>query len=85
MTIYPIGVKTNFWERIHTDMPLPCPLQSVDVTAKAIIKGLKKEKQRIYTSKAFSFIWNVNRILPFLIWSYQKFHQSLFMKWRRKN
>ena len=87
MTVYPIGVKTNFWERIHIDMPLPRPLQSVDVTAKAIIKGLKKERQRVYTSKAFSFIWVVNRILPFLIWSYQKFHQSLFMKWlyKRKN
>ena len=81
MTVYPIGVKTNFWERIHADMPLPHPLQTVDITVKAIIRGLKKEKQRVYTSKAFSFIWCINRILPFLIWSYQKFYQVLFEKW----
>ena len=81
MTVYPIGVKTNFWERIHTDMPLPRPLQSADVTAKAIINGLKKEKQRVYTSKAFRLIWGMNRALPFLLWSYQKLHQSLFIKW----
>jgi hypothetical protein len=64
-------------------MPLPRPLQPVDVTAKAIINGLKKEKQRVYTSKAFYVLWGINRILPFLIWSYQKFHQSLFVKWLR--
>ena len=81
MTVYPIGVKTNFWERMHTDMPLPRPLQSAGVTAKAIINGLKKEKQRVYTSKAFYCIWGVNRLLPLLIWGYQKFHQSLFIKW----
>jgi short-subunit dehydrogenase len=83
MTVYPIGVKTNFWERIHTDMPLPRPLQSVEITARAIIRGLKKEKQRVYTSKAFRLIWSVNRVLPFLVWSYQKLYQLLFIKWLR--
>lgn len=83
MTVYPIGVRTNFWERIHIDMPLPRPLQAVDSVAKAIINGLAKEKRRVYTSKAFLFIWIINRILPFLIWGYQKFHQSLFSKWLR--
>ena len=83
MTVYPIGVKTNFWERIHTDMPLPRPLQSADVTARAIINGLLKDKQRVYTSRAFAFIWLINRVLPFLIWGYQKFHRALFIKWLR--
>ena len=83
MTVYPTGVKTNFWERIHTDMPLPRPLQSVDVTAKAIVNGLKKEKHRVYTSKAFYLLWGLNRVLPFLIWGYQKFQQSLFIRWLR--
>lgn len=83
MTVYPIGVKTNFWKRIHTDMPLPRPLQSVDVVVKAIINGLLKEKQRVYTSRVFYYIWGANRLLPFLIWIYQKFHQFKFIKWMR--
>lgn len=83
MTVYPIGVKTNFWERIHTDMPLPRPLQSADTVAKAIIRGIKKEKRRIYTSKAFWIMWGINRTVPFLIWIYQNIHRVKFIKWLR--
>ncbi|MCL2775225.1 MAG: SDR family NAD(P)-dependent oxidoreductase [Oscillospiraceae bacterium] len=77
MTVYPIGVKTNFYERIHTDMPLPRPFQSADITAKTIINGLKRRKHRVYTSKAFLIIFTINRVLPFLVWSYQKFQQYI--------
>jgi short-subunit dehydrogenase len=73
MAVYPIGVKTNFFERIHTDMPLPRPLQSPNTAAKAIIKGLKKKKRRVYTSK-------LSYLLPFTFRAYQAIHKKKFIK-----
>jgi short-subunit dehydrogenase len=73
MGVYPIGVKTNFFERIHTDMPLPRPLQSPNTVAKAIIKGLEKKKRRVYTSK-------LSYLFPFSFWAYQMIHRNKFAK-----
>jgi len=81
MTVYPVGVKTNFWVRIHSHMPLPRPLQSVEASASAIILGLKLNKKRVYTARWFYLVWGVNRVLPFILWTYQKIYQSLFGRW----
>lgn len=81
MTVYPIGLKTNFWERIATDIPLPRPLQNADKAAKAVLAGLRKEKRVVYTSLWFRIAWGVNRFLPFLIPCYQRLHSWKFAKW----
>lgn len=85
MTVYPIGLKTNFWERAGTDIPLPRPLQTADAAAKAILVGLRKEKRKIYTSPFFQAIWVLNRIIPVFIALYQRLHKGKFAAWLGKH
>lgn len=84
MGVYPIGVNTPFWDHMDEDMPLPRPLQSPQRVADAIIKGLKKEKQRAYTSALFRVAWALNRVFPFMFYGYQRNHQRKFFAWLKK-
>ena len=81
MTVYPIGLKTNFWERIATDIPLPRPLQSADTAACAILKGLRGNKQAVYTSYPSRIALYINQFIPILIPTYQLINKLRFEKW----
>lgn len=50
MTAYPITMKTNFWNKLPQDIPIPKPIQKADVAARAILKGLGKNKKSVYTA-----------------------------------
>ena len=84
MTVYPMGMKTNFWERIATDIPLPRPLQSADAAARAVLKGLREEKQMVYTSLLSRATMDVNRAIPILIPIYQRINKLKFDRWLKK-
>ena len=81
MTAYPIGLNTNFWEKIAPDIPRPRPLQSADAAAYAIIEGLRKQKKTIYTSFASKLALRVNQVIPILIPAYQQIYKYKFNKW----
>lgn len=81
MTAYPIGMRTHFWERIATDIPLPRPLQSADAAAAAILKGLRDKKQTVYTSPASRLILSINHLLPFIVPAYQNINKLRFNRW----
>ncbi|MCL2576272.1 MAG: SDR family NAD(P)-dependent oxidoreductase [Defluviitaleaceae bacterium] len=83
MTVYPIGLKTNFWRRLPDNIPLPRPLQSADSAACAVIKGLQNEKRAVYTSPPSKIALRANGIIPFLIPSYQLINKKKFDKWRK--
>jgi short-subunit dehydrogenase len=81
MTAYPIGLRTNFWERIATDIPLPRPLQSADTAAVAILKGIKAEKRVVYTSISSRIALCVNQAIPVLVLLYQCINKRRYDKW----
>jgi len=85
MTVYPIGLKTNFWKRIATDIPLPRPLQSADTAAIAILKGLRGNKRTVYTSLSSRIALCVNQIIPVLIPAYQYVNKLRFDKWLERH
>ena len=84
MSAYPIGLRTNFWERIATDIPLPRPLRSADTAAIAILKGIKAEKRVIYTSLPSRIILCVNQVIPVLVPLYQSINKHRFYNWLKK-
>ncbi|MCL1863365.1 MAG: SDR family NAD(P)-dependent oxidoreductase [Defluviitaleaceae bacterium] len=75
MTVYPISLKTRFWGRIATDIPLPYPLQNADTAARAVLYGLRENKQTVYTSL-------VSRLAP-LIPLYQHIGKLRLERWMK--
>ena len=81
MTVYPIGLRTNFWKRIATDIPIPKPLQSADKAAVAILKGIKAQRQVVYTSHLSRLALFANKVIPVLVPVYQGVNKLRFKKW----
>ena len=81
MTVYPIGLKTGFWERIGPNIPLPRPLQTADAAAKAVLYGLRAKKRMVGTSLPAIFIWELNRLLPVFAIAYQMWNKMRYEKW----
>ena len=65
-TVYPVAVKTDFFDKAsgEDNTPMPWPRQKPKTVAKALIRGLEREKSKVYPSvlyrmaKPFSFIVN---------------------------
>lgn len=64
MTVYPIGTRTNFFEQ--ADAPLVYPLQTPQVVAAAIVRGIEQGKNRVYPSAAYRLASFINRFLPII-------------------
>ena len=79
--VYPIATKTEFFSTAADATPVPFPTQTPDTVAKAIIKGIKRNKRRIFPSKLFLLMININKILPFSLFLYQKIEQFKLNKW----
>jgi short-subunit dehydrogenase len=79
--VYPIATSTNFFLNAANQAPVPWPVQSADIVARHIVKGIEKEKRRINPSKTFIVLEKLNAILPFLCHIYSKIHAEKFKKW----
>jgi len=82
MTAYPIGLATNFWERIATNIPLPRPLQQPEDAARAILNGLRLEKRAVGSPPAATAVWALNRFLPLFVPLYQAWNKARFDNWQ---
>jgi len=83
MTAYPIGMDTNFWNHMPKNIPLPRPLQSADKAAVAILDGLRKNKQTVYTWQLSQLTLSVNHVIPIFFPAYKYFYKQCFQKWRK--
>jgi len=83
MTVYPIGMKTNFWKRMPANIPLSKPMQSPDAAARSILKGLQKNKPTVYTSPPAKIALQFNRVFPIIIPIYQYIRKIKFDKWAK--
>lgn len=84
-TVYPVATKTNFFKRAANAAPLPFPTQTPEQVAKAVVKGVRKEKRYIYPFASYGFfnwLWN---FLPFLKSGYLALEDRKFKKWLKQN
>jgi short-subunit dehydrogenase len=68
--VYPIATRTDFFNSAGSKAPFPS--QSTQTVARKILKGLDKNKQRIYPSILFKIYWRLAQWFPFLTTIYQK-------------
>lgn len=84
--VYPIATATNFFHNAADNTPVPWPTQSAGQVAKAIIRGIEKDRPSIYPSLVFRIIMQLNRFLPFIFPLYLLPQQNIFRAfWKSKS
>lgn len=67
--VYPIATRTCFFKNAGNS-PIPWPSQEASVVAKAILKGIRRNRNSIYPSKLFYSLTLLNKILPVILKGY---------------
>jgi len=80
MLVYPITTRTNFFQGAGIAVPIPWPSQTPQVVAKAILSGIRHDRQRVYPSLTFQIILFLKRFLP-THWLAQSLEQRRMNKW----
>lgn len=77
MAVYPIATRTAFFEKAADDKDSPIPFlsQSPEVVAKAIVKGIEKNKKRVYPSLLFRIFNVLGQNFTFLFSLYSAFEK----------
>ncbi|MFA6127211.1 MAG: SDR family NAD(P)-dependent oxidoreductase [Bacteroidales bacterium] len=81
MVVYPIATRTKFFETAGNDIPVAFPVQTAEAVAKKIVRGILKNRRKVYPSVLFRFILIINRILPFIKPVYQNIEFGKFKNW----
>ena len=81
--IYPVATKTQFFKRAADRTPVPWPTQEASVVAEKIIRGIEKDKDRIFPSALFRFATGLNRVFPFVFKIYAGISGKQFDAWLR--
>lgn len=65
--VYPVATRTSFFEKAANNKQTPIPFltQSPEIVAKAILKGIERNKKRVYPSFLFRIFNFLGRIFPF--------------------
>lgn len=79
--VYPVATKTKFFKRAGDNTPVPWPTQEPEKVAKCVIKGIEKNKKRIFPSTMFRLTDIANRVFPFLFRIYVSINEKAFKKW----
>lgn len=72
LRVYPVATKTAFFTRASGEKnpPLPFLRQTPEQVADAILRGLRKNKKKVYPSRLFSLFYPLIRAFPCLSWFY---------------
>lgn len=81
--VYPIGTRTNFFNEAGSSTPVPWPTQTAPQVAKAIVKGIKKDKKSIFPSRLFLALNILNGYIPVIKGFIARFEYLKLCKWRK--
>lgn len=81
--VYPIATKTKFFSRAGNNTPVPWPTQTAEAVARSIIKGIQKNRKRVFPSKVFYATNLFNRVLPFINILYTQMYNRKFQNWQQ--
>ena len=79
---YPLPVRTGFFKAAG-NAPVPWLSQSADRVAKAIVRGVERDKEAIYTSPILPPMLWVDRLVPVARRLYQRMESRTFQRWWR--
>ena len=64
--IYPVATRTRFFERAGTSIDSSGPIQSSEACARAILRGIKKNKKKIYPYLLWPLVYYILMFFPFV-------------------
>jgi len=80
--VYPIATRTQFFqEASQHEAPIPWPSQTPRQVARAIIRGIEKDRKSIYPSLVYQIFFALGRIIPPLYHLEQWIEMQRFKKW----
>lgn len=79
--VYPIGTRTNFFNTAGADVPLPWPTQTPEMVARAVVRGIERDRSSIYPSRRFQILMFLERFLPFSRRILQNWEDRRFRQW----
>lgn len=85
--LFPVATKTEFFKRAGNKTPIPWPTQNAFTVAKCAIKGIRRNKSKIFPSIMFRITNAVSSIFPFVLKIYVRVNNRAFKKWlvRKEN
>lgn len=82
MLVYPIGTRTGFFTAAaESAAPQPWPTQRAETVARAIVRGIERDRLAIYPSRLFRFVLIADRFLPFVRCIEQRIEKRRFRRW----
>lgn len=82
--VYPVALKTQFFDRSAEGAPLPMFQQTIETTVDAIFKGVARKKKYIRPMPLFNLsVWFIRVFPSFGRWAL-KMNSSVFKKWDAK-
>lgn len=83
ISAYPIATRTQFFDNASGkgNTPLPFPSQKPQMVAKAIVKGIRKNKKRVFPSFLFRIIYPLGRTFPILMRIYSGSERKKVAQW----
>ncbi|MEL7236755.1 MAG: SDR family NAD(P)-dependent oxidoreductase, partial [Chloroflexota bacterium] len=81
MVVYPIGTRTGFFDQ--SGAPEPFPLQAPQQVARAVVRGIQRDRKAVYPSPAWIAVASLNRIIPVFKPLVQHINLRLFRKWQQ--
>lgn len=81
--VYPIGTRTGFFARAGAQTPIPFPTQAPEQVARAVVRGVQRDRATIFPSRVFAAVMLLDRVLPPMRWLIQAIAYRQFAAWRR--
>lgn len=82
MLVYPIGTRTGFFAAAaKTAAPQPWPTQRAEAVARAIVRGIERDRRTVHPSFLFQLVLLADRFLPFVRRIEQGIEQRRFRRW----
>lgn len=82
MLVYPIGTRTGFFAAAaETAAPQPWPTQRPEAVARAIVRGIERDRRTVHPSFLFQLVLLADRFLPFVRRIEQWIEQRRFRRW----
>jgi short-subunit dehydrogenase len=79
--VYPIATRTHFFDTAGAEVPIPWPSQSAETVARAVIKGIERDRASIYPARIYQVFKVLQHFLPFLRHILQSWENYRFKKW----
>ena len=85
ITLFPVATDTKFFSTANKlEFAKPYPLQTPDVVANKMVKGMEREKKKVQPCRLFSVAMIIFKILPFTKTLYLKSEKKKFEAYKQR-